>query len=101
MVSKGLLHHHHHEGRRGSGWMAEEQQRRQAVPYTTALYGETCLKDHLRNRDNLGIKDSYSTPVPRSIRDIEIDLRNKTTSEFRTLFHSPLGVPNSQVSLYM
>ena len=32
-----------------------------------------------------------------------IDLRNKTTSEFRTVFHSrmsPLGVPNSQVLLY-
>ncbi len=30
-----------------------------------------------------------------------MDLRNKTTSEFRTLFLSPLGVPNCQVSLYM
>ena len=29
-----------------------------------------------------------------------MDLRNKTTSEFRTVFHSPLGVPNFQVSLY-
>ncbi len=26
---------------------------------------------------------------------IEMDLRNKTTSEFRTGFDSPLGVPNS------
>ncbi len=34
------------------------------------------------------------------IQHIEMDLRNKTTSEFRTVFHSPLGVPNSQVSLY-
>ncbi len=30
-----------------------------------------------------------------------MDLRNKTTSEFRTVFHSPLDVPNSQVPLYM
>ena len=34
------------------------------------------------------------------IQYIEIDLTNKTTSEFRTVFHSPLGVPNSQVPLY-
>ncbi len=40
-----------------------------------------------------------ATPVPRPIQDIETDLRNKTTSEFRTVFHSPLGDPNSQVSL--
>ena len=32
---------------------------------------------------------------------MEMDLRNKTTSEFRTLFPSPLDVPNSQVSLYL
>ncbi len=30
-----------------------------------------------------------------------MDLRNKTTSEFRTDLHSPLSVPNSQVSLYI
>ncbi len=30
-----------------------------------------------------------------------MDLRNKTTSEFRTVFGSPLGVPNSQVPLYI
>ena len=35
------------------------------------------------------------------IQYIEIDLRNKTTSKFRTFFHSPLGVPNSQVPLYL
>ena len=29
-----------------------------------------------------------------------MDLGNKTTSEFRTDFDSPLGVPNSEVSLY-
>ena len=29
-----------------------------------------------------------------------MDLRNKNTSEFSTIFDSPLGVPNSQVSLY-
>ncbi len=33
--------------------------------------------------------------IPRHIQCIEIDLRNKT--EFRTVFHSPLGVPNSRV----
>ncbi len=36
-----------------------------------------------------------ATSVPRYIHYIEIDLRNKTTSEFRTVFDSPLGVPNS------
>ncbi len=41
-----------------------------------------------------------ATPVPRPIEYIEIDLRTKTTLEFRTVFHSPLGVPNSQVPLY-
>ncbi len=29
-----------------------------------------------------------------------MDLRNKTTSELRTVFHNPLGVPNSHVPLY-
>ncbi len=29
-----------------------------------------------------------------------MNLRNKTTLEFRTVLGSPLGVPNSQVSLY-
>ncbi len=41
------------------------------------------------------------TSVPRTIQYMEIDIRNKTTSEFRTVFHSPLGVPNSQVPLYV
>ncbi len=41
------------------------------------------------------------TSVPRSIHYIVMDLRNKTTSEFRTDFHSPLGVPNSQRQLVM
>ncbi len=35
------------------------------------------------------------------IQYIEMDLRNKTTSEFRTVFHSPLGVSNSQIPLYI
>ena len=30
-----------------------------------------------------------------------MDLRNKTTSEFRTVLDSPLGDPNSQVPLYL
>ena len=42
-----------------------------------------------------------ATSVPMPIQYTEIDLRNKATSEFRTVFHSPLGVPNSQVSLYI
>ncbi len=42
-----------------------------------------------------------ATPVPRSTYYIEIDLRNKTTPEFRTGFDSPLGVPNSQIPLYI
>ncbi len=41
------------------------------------------------------------TSVPRHIQYIAIDLGYKTTSEFRTVFHSPLDVPNSQVSLYL
>ncbi len=41
-----------------------------------------------------------ATPVPRPIQDIETYLINKTTSELRTVFHSPLGVPNSHVPLY-
>ncbi len=35
-----------------------------------------------------------ATSVPRFIHYVEKDLRNKTTSEFRTVFDSPLGVPN-------
>ncbi len=42
-----------------------------------------------------------TTSVPRLIQYIEMDLRNKTTSEFRTVFHSPVVVPNSQVTLYL
>ncbi len=30
-----------------------------------------------------------------------MDLRNKTASEFRTVFDSPLGGPNFQVPLYV
>ncbi len=41
-----------------------------------------------------------ATWVPGSIHYIEMDLRNTTTSEFRAVFDSPLGVPNSQVPLY-
>ncbi len=41
-----------------------------------------------------------ATLVPVSIRHTEMDLRNKTTAEFRTVLDSPLGVPNSQVPLY-
>ncbi len=42
-----------------------------------------------------------ATSVPRPIQYKEINLRNKPTSEFMTVFHSPLGVPNSQVPLYI
>ncbi len=41
-----------------------------------------------------------ATSVLRPIQYIEIDMRNRTAPEFRTVFHSPLGVPNSQVPLY-
>ena len=34
------------------------------------------------------------TSVHRPVQYIEMDLRDKTTSEFWTVFHSPLGVPN-------
>ncbi len=36
-----------------------------------------------------------------SIHYMEMDLRNKTTSEIRTLFDSPLSVPNSEIARYM
>ena len=42
-----------------------------------------------------------ATSVPRYLHYIEIDLRNKTTSEFKTVFDSPLGVPNFWVPLYI
>ncbi len=41
-----------------------------------------------------------TTSAPRPIQYTEMDLRNKTSSEFRTDFHSPLGVSNSYVPLY-
>ncbi len=41
------------------------------------------------------------TSVPMPIHYIETHLINKTTSEFRTVLHSPFGVSNSQVSLYV
>ncbi len=47
-------------------------------------YSVTCLCDHRINRDNTGM-----------------GLRNKTTSELRTVSDSPCGVPISQVSLYL
>ncbi len=46
------------------------------------------------------LKLRTATSVPMPIQYIEMDLRNETTSDFRTVFHSPLGVPNSHVSLY-
>ncbi len=42
-----------------------------------------------------------ATSFSKSIHYIEMALRNKTTSEFRTVFDSPLGVPNSKVPLYI
>ncbi len=41
-----------------------------------------------------------ATSVPGFIHYVEMDLRNKTILEFRTVSDSPLGVPNSQVPLY-
>ncbi len=41
-----------------------------------------------------------ATSVPRPIQYTEMDMKNKTTSELRTVFHSPVSVPNSQVPLY-
>ncbi len=31
------------------------------------IYSDTCLCDHLGNRDNLGIKDNYSSPQAYSV----------------------------------
>ncbi len=33
-----------------------------SVQLRQAIYSEACLCNHLRNRDNLEIKDSYSNP---------------------------------------
>ncbi len=41
-----------------------------------------------------------ATSVRSHIQYVEMDLRNKSTSECRIPFLSPLGVPNYQVSLY-
>ncbi len=41
------------------------------------------------------------TSVTMSTQYIETDLKNKTTSEFKTVSDNPLGVPNSQVPLYL
>ncbi len=48
------------------------------------------------------LKLRTATSVPRSIYQIEMDLRKRTTSEFRTVLDSPLDVLNSKVpaSLY-
>ncbi len=40
-----------------------------------------------------------NTLVPRPNTLVSRPHGNEITSEFRTVFHSPLGVPNSQVSL--
>ncbi len=69
--------------------------------YNIVMYSETRLCDHLRNRDNLGRLLRTPTPVARPILYTEMDLRNRTTSELRTVFHSSLGVPTSQVPLYV
>ncbi len=61
-------------------------------------YSETCLKTTWEIGTTWELRTV--TSVPRHIQYIEIELGNKTTSEFRTAFHSPLGVPNSQVPLY-
>ena len=42
-----------------------------------------------------------ATSVPRSIHHIEMDMKNKTTLQFMTVLDGPLGVPNSQVPLYV
>ncbi len=62
------------------------------------MYSETDLQEYLGHyRANWELRKTTSASKP--IQYIEMDLRNKTTSEFRTVFHSPLGVPNSQVPL--
>ncbi len=40
------------------------------------------------------------TLISSPIHHMEIDLGNKTTSEFRTAFHRPSCGPNSQAPLY-
>ncbi len=40
-----------------------------------------------------------ATSVPRFIQYVEMNLRNKTNLGIQDSFDSPLGVPNSQVSL--
>ncbi len=45
------------------------------------------------------LESGPATSVPGPIHHMEMDLRNKNTSEFMIAFHSPLVVPNSQVPL--
>ncbi len=61
--------------------------------FSELVYSETCLYDHLRKIGTTW-ELRTATLVPRSIHYIEIDLRNKTISEFRTVFDSDgLGCP--------
>ncbi len=47
--------------------------------------------NHLRNRDNLGIKGATSVLMP--IQNIEVDLRNKTTLIIQDSYSQSLGYP--------
>ncbi len=69
--------------------------------YTTEYAVPNTVRPVFKTTWEIGTAWELRTPTsgPLPIQYIEMDLRNKTTSEFRTVFHSPLGVPNSQVSL--
>ena len=113
---------------RGPGWVPDGLQRKVVVVVVVVMGSAVYYKIHFIQSTPKGLwktvlnwgglisqahfhvvnraRDSCSrielraaTWVPSSIHYMEMGLR-KATSEFRTVFHSPLGVPNSQVSLY-
>ncbi len=54
------------------------------------------LKDHMRVEDNLGIKDSCLSPVPKPLSTyMTLDLSAKDQLNIQDRFFSPLGVHNT------
>ncbi len=72
-------------------WVAAHQLEQTSLVYTVKTTWEIGTTWELRT----------ATSVPTAIQYLQMHQRNKITSEFRTVFLSPLGVPNSQVPLYM
>ncbi len=79
-------------------WWTHEQ--RMVLLYRNKKYSEiwTTVKPVFKTTWEIGTPWELRTAasVRNYIQYMGMDLRNKTTSEFRTLFPSPLGVPNSR-----